>query len=403
MMKIIVFNIPTAGHIDPSLPLVAELVKRGASAIYYLTPEYRTAVEQTGSTFRETPGLAEDYFAEVSQRFNPFRLVTQLLTTTHELLPQFKAMLEEEQPDIVIYDSMCPWGHLAARLAGIPAIASMSLLDLPPSYVMKSGEFGTVLKVLGRALPWMGQYRQIKRQLQQTYSLTIPGIYTILNWPGDLNIIYTADKIHPGAAALQERLDEQYIFVGPPMDQDTSDVPFPFAELKPDRPLIYISLGTVFSNNPTFFRQCIEAFKNQDYQVVMSLGRRLSVEALGKIPENFIVRSYVPQLAVLQRSDLYITHSGVNSTHQALYFGVPLLLVPQQLEQAAVAVRLAELGAGLMLRKPTAAKLQTMASRLLNDGAYRSQAEALSVALKDAGGVTRAVDEIESFVGARAT
>jgi MGT family glycosyltransferase len=268
---------------------------------------------------------------------------------------------------------------------------------------MKSGEFGTVLKVLGRALPWMGQYRQIKRQLQQTYSLTIPGIYTVLNWPGDLNIIYTADKIHPGAAALQERLDEQYIFVGPPMDQDTSDVPFPFAELDPDRPLIYISLGTVFSNNPTFFRQCIEAFKNQDYQVVMSLGRRLSVEALGKIPENFIVRSYVPQLAVLQRSDLYITHSGVNSTHQALYFGVPLLLVPQQLEQAAVAVRLAELGAGLMLRKPTAAKLQTMASRLLNDGAYRSQAEALSVALKDAGGVTRAVDEIESFVSARAT
>ena len=134
----------------------------------------------------------------------------------------------------------------------------------------------------------------------------------------------------------------------------------------------------------------------------MSLGRRLSIESLGEIPPNFIVRAYVPQLAVLERSDLYITHGGVNSTHQALYYGIPLLLVPQQLEQAAVAVRLVELGAGLRLRKPTAAKLRSMASRLLDDKAFRLQAEVLGTALKEAGGVTRAADEIEAFGSARA-
>ncbi len=402
MTKIIVFNIPTSGHIDPSLPLVAELVRRGAQATYYLTPGYRAAVEQTGSTFQETPGMTDDYFAEVSRRFNPFRLVTQLLVTAHDLLPQMKAMLMEEKPDVVIYDSMCPWGHLAAKLSGIPTVSSMALLDLPPSYVMKSGDYGTALKVLGRALPWMGRYQRAKRQLEKSYSLQIPGIYTTLNWPGELNIIYSAEQIHPDANALHGRIDARYLFVGPPMNQETSDESFPFEELDSARPLIYISLGTVFSNNPAFFRACIEAFRDQNYQVVMSLGRRLSIESLGEIPPNFIVRAYVPQLAVLERSDLYITHGGVNSTHQALYYGIPLLLVPQQLEQAAVAVRLVELGAGLRLRKPTAAKLRSMASRLLDDKAFRLQAEVLGTALKEAGGVTRAADEIEAFGSARA-
>ena len=86
-MNIVAFNVPTTGHVDPSLPLVAELVSRGHHVTYYLTQGYRPQVEATGATFLETPGISEGYFDEVSRQFNPVRLATQLLTTSYDLLP----------------------------------------------------------------------------------------------------------------------------------------------------------------------------------------------------------------------------------------------------------------------------------------------------------------------------
>ena len=390
-MKVVAFNVPTSGHVDPSIPLTAELVSRGHTINYYLTEGYRRRVETAGATFHQTPGVGDDYFDEVSRRFNPFRLATQLLTTTYEILPLLSEQLAERKPDVVVFDSMCPWGHLAARLAGLPAISSMSLLNVPPSYLPKTGELFTALKLIPRFVPWIRPYRQAIRRLEAKYPVKFPDLYTVINRPGDLTINYTSASIHPDP----ERLGPDYLFVGPAMPAAPADIDFPFDRLDSERPLILVSLGTVFNDNPDFFRDCIEAFAESDTQVVMSVGKRLSIEALGDIPPNFIVRSYVPQLEILKRTDLFITHGGANSVHQGLYYGVPLLLVPQQLEQAMVAARMAELGVGAVLRKPTAASLQSMAGRLLNDKSYRLQAVALSQDLAAAGGVGRAADEIE--------
>ena len=394
-MNIVVFNVPTTGHVDPTLPLAAELVSRGHRVSYFLTPEYRPQVEAAGATFMETPGVAESYFDEVSSRFNPLRLATQLLNTSYDLLPELSKQLEELEPAVVLYDSMCPWGKMAARLAGVPAIASMSLLELPPSYLRKSGQIGKVLKLVPRFLPWIRPYRLVVRRLQAKYPVKIPRFPTIINWPGDLNISYTSTQINPEA----DKLGAKYLFIGPPMPNAASEVEFPFDELDSERPLIYVSLGTVFNDNPAFFRNCIEAFENSDYQVVMSLGKRLSLEALGTIPANYIVRPYVPQSEVLKRADLFITHGGVNSVHQALYHGVPLLFIPQQMEQALVAARIAELGAGYLIRKPSMSNLQLTTSRLLGDSSYRLNAAALGADLKAAGGVKRAADAVTAFEG----
>jgi MGT family glycosyltransferase len=161
------------------------------------------------------------------------------------------------------------------------------------------------------------------------------------------------------------------------------------------RPLIYASLGTVFNRNIIFFRNVMASFGGSDYQVVMSLGKGLSRSALGDIPANIIVRDYVPQLEILERSALYITHGGVGSVHQALYCGVPLVLAPQQVEHGMVSARLVELGVGEMLRKMTAGEMRQAAERVLANGSYRKQAARLGMGLKEAGGVKAAVDRIE--------
>src|SRR5690242_4830397 len=94
------------------------------------------------------------------------------------------------------------------------------------------------------------------------------------------------------------KLDPSIKFVGPGIEQRTHDSDFPWDALD-DRPLIYISLGTVINQNTAFYRACMDALGGSANQVVMSVGRSTPIDSLGRIPENFIVQNFVPQLELL--------------------------------------------------------------------------------------------------------
>jgi MGT family glycosyltransferase len=106
---------------------------------------------------------------------------------------------------------------------------------------------------------------------------------------------------------------------------------------------------------------------------------------------------------VIKHAALFITHAGLNSVHDGLYFGVPLLLIPQQMEQYATAMRVVELGAGLMLQpeQVTAESIRTKAERLLSDPHFKTEAAHIGETFRNAGGMTRAVDEIEALLQKR--
>ena len=95
----------------------------------------------------------------------------------------------------------------------------------------------------------------------------------------------------------------------------------------------YISLGTIFNNEPSFFKQCFEAFGESNYQVVLSRGKYVDAATLSPIPDNFLVSPYVPQLDILSRARVFVTHAGMNSTMESLYYGVLMVAVPQMQEQ----------------------------------------------------------------------
>jgi len=395
MAKILFFNVPTTGHVDPSLPVAGELVKRGHQVDYFLTAAYRERVESTGSTFHAYEGIGPDYFEGLIQRFNPVRLATQLVETSIRILPTLGWAVAQLQPQVIVYDSMCPWGKIAAKQAGVTAIASMALLDLPLSYMFKNWEWWTALPVMIGVLPWLPGYLQAARRLQKAAGVSVPVFARLLNWPGDHNLCYTARSILPGDPSPAA----SYTFVGPPTREVAADVPFPFDELDPDQPLVYVSLGTVFNRNPGFFQACLAAFRERACQVVISTGNGVAASELAPLPDNAIVRNYVPQGAILARASLFISHSGANSVHQALLNGVPLLLVPQQMEQAATAARLAELGVALSLnrRAVNPENIGRLAERLLRDSSFRLKAEALGEELNQAGGASRAAEVVETF------
>jgi MGT family glycosyltransferase len=132
----------------------------------------------------------------------------------------------------------------------------------------------------------------------------------------------------------------------------------------------------------------------------MSTGNAIDPAIFGALPANIAIQRWVPQSEVLRRAALFISHGGLNSVHDALYCGVPLLLVPQQEEQAFNARRVVELGAGLLLenRQVSAPALRSLAARLLAEASFKAQAQHIGATLREAGGPARAADEVEGLL-----
>jgi len=175
-----------------------------------------------------------------------------------------------------------------------------------------------------------------------------------------------------------------------------SDIPFDKMKEK----IVYISLGTVSTNSLKFFKTCIESFKDTNVSVIMSIGKQITIEDLGTIPANFYVYTFVPQVVVLEHTDLFITHCGMNSANEAMYYGIPVIGIPQRGDQPIVANRMSELGLGEVINKKhvTADNLSETSSKIFNDSSYQENMAKMRQEMLSAGGYTKAADEIERYM-----
>ncbi len=209
------------------------------------------------------------------------------------------------------------------------------------------------------------------------------------------NIVFIPKELQPE----NETFDDSYLFVGPSIAprRDASD--FPFEQLNPELPLLYISLGSIFTNQTEFYKKCFEAFEDQPWQVVLSIGKNTDPATVGPVPKNFLLSGYVPQLELLPRTSLFVSHGGANSFMESMYFGIPVVLIPQQIEQHITAERAVELGVGALLERDdvTAQTLREAVERVAHDASYREHAQQMQQSIRKEGGYNRAVDGILHF------
>lgn len=183
----------------------------------------------------------------------------------------------------------------------------------------------------------------------------------------NLNFTYTIRgfQIYP-----DEFPDTHYKYVGPAIG-DRVEQEFDFSKMT--KPIIYISLGTLLNTSTAFFRKCIDAFRDEPVSVIISIGKTVKKEQLGEIPDNTFIYPFVPQLKILKRASLFITHGGMNSVNEALYYGTPMLVIPIGNDQPRVAQQIENLHLGKYLKKKTLtpAILKDNAKRILQDMSYK--------------------------------
>ncbi|MGN0997729.1 MAG: macrolide family glycosyltransferase [Candidatus Ventricola sp.] len=380
-------SIPAHGHVNPTLPVVRELVRRGHSVRYYEVEPFRARIEAAGASFVDvTPYMppAPENIDRIAGR-DFAALIEMVVDTTLALDERFAQDVARERPDAIVSDSVCFWGKLLARKHGIPFVCSTTTMafNAQSARYMKRG-VGELLRML-LGMPRINR----KMALLREHGYDVPDFLSVIQNDSETDtVVYTSRCFQP----MAETFGERYAFVGPTAERVT---PQPGA----GRPRVYVSLGTVLHDNPRFYHACVEALAG--LEAVLSVGEQVDIASLGALPEGIRVYPRVDQMQTLAQSDVFITHCGMNSVQESLLCGVPMVLFPQHSEENAVAARVQELGAGMPLKHPTARAIREAVDAVLGDASYRAAAHRMREDFLACGGAAEAADFILRMAGSR--
>lgn len=324
-MKILFINLPYYGHVVPTIGLVQELINQGCEVTYLLPFDWKDAIADSRAEF-----YGYQNHKQLSEQ------IKNACAAAESIIEQF---------DFVIYEQFFFLGkHLAekhhkpvARIFTAP-VTNKKLME---EFITSKGPLSIF------------KHKWIARAFTKDITKSIPmktdnWLDEIIQNPPELNLVYTLREYQPYE---EEFPDAQYKFLGPSIYERKSHG---FDFVKSERPVVYISLGTVIKGAVSFFQNCVDAFRGENMDVIISVGQKFDVRKLNGVPSNVHIYKSVPQLDVLKIADVFVTHGGMNSVSEALVYGTPMVVIPFVSDQPVNARCIEKLGVGKKLEYSTA-------------------------------------------------
>ena len=329
MARILYIGVPAFGHSYPALPVLNELSNRGHQVIAYNHISFRVLFENADVEFIDYPAVFPEV-DEIRKIFSRMISTSVLISRIAEPLIKFlSAQINDVRPDLIIYDSMAAWGYISARTCSIDNVCFNT------TFVMKGSEkamgFFTMLSLVRESLPVAVQMKAWISEMKDRYGSDVAGGITEF---AQTNIVFTSRELQPESKYLNDR----FFFVGASINPDLrSEADLSLKVLNRNKPLVYISMGTILKTNKELYVSILETARRIDAEFIISTGGHSTslwntLEGTG-IPENLHVFQSVPQLQVLQYADVFISHGGMNSLSEALIYGVPIIAIPGHQEQ----------------------------------------------------------------------
>src|SRR5690625_3295772 len=312
------FGVPPVSHVLPSLEMIRELVRRGHRVTYANDPVMSDLVTATGAElvpFTTTLPLGDGEWGS-----DPVKGMDIFLDDAISSLPVIRAAYEGDRPELFLYDI----GGYTARVLGInwgiPAV------QLSPSYVAWADYQDTVMTWLREQPGATEHFAKFDAWLAEN---GVHGLdHTTFAGQPDRVLAMIPRAMQPFAATAADTVT----FVGPCLGERADQGEWSRPEGAEN--VLLVSLGSAFTNQPVFYRECLRAFGDlPGWHVVLQVGKFVDPAELGEIPANVEVHSWVPQLAVLRQADAFVTHAGMGGSSEGLYTGTPMIAVPQAVDQ----------------------------------------------------------------------
>ena len=394
---IVVTNLPAAGHVLPTLGVVSELVERGHRVSYVAVDRYAEEVKATGAEH-------VSYRSPMEGQQPPMEITTDLIAQVPlAFLNECKAStsalenhVRDSTPDLLMYDvSIASGPQLLARQWNRPGVKTFPTLTGNEHYRLDLALMGDL--VMDPAHPALVEYGAVLAEFAASHGMpevSQAGLAADIN---EHDLVFVPREFQP----YGETFGADTTFAGPCL----ADRSYQGSWTPPDnKKVLLVSLGTGFNLQPEFFRQCVRAaVELPDWHVVIAIGERVSLAELGELPANVEAHPRVAQLDVLAHADAFVSHAGMGSTMESLFFGVPLVAVPQMREQEVNAGRIAELGVGVRLARETvdAAQIRAAVLKVESDEEIQGRTAQMSEHVRAAGGAAAAADAVEARLAGR--
>jgi zeaxanthin glucosyltransferase len=418
-MKIGFLSLPLSGHLNPMTTLARRLQARGNDVVFISVPDAEAVLRAANLKFvpfcekEYPPGSIAQEFSSVAKlhgeevlRHSARELVPGLVKATLEHLPE---KIAEAGVEALVLDKVYFYVELVAMHLGIPYVHIWNVLHLDFSGATPPSIFGWThettpealarniegIKIAGEILAPMAEVAKPyaeKAGLQIDWNdpaATMSKLAVITQTPREFDY----PNIDWPAA---------FHYAGPFHDDvGREKVPFPWDKLTRE-PLVFASMGTLVNGLEYVYRTILDAVRHlSGVQVVLSVGRNIDLDDLGPIPSNTLVVSSAPQIELLKRATVCITHAGLNTTLEALAQGVPMVAIPIGYDQPGVAARIAYHGVGevLELQDLTVARLSELIQRVRSNQSYHDRARYLQKVIAQTRGLDLAAEVIERAFG----
>lgn len=392
MSRVLVVVPPLQGHLNPTLAVGAALAERGHEVTWAGYRDFVAPRLPLGSRFVAVgDGIPATILEAISHQTKPLRGMAALkflwsdfiLPLADDMLPGVARVVDDLRPDLVVVDQQAIAGAAVAEARDLPWVTSATTtgeLTNPASDMPQVEEWrrGLVARLLERA------------GVAPARAAVVDPLFS-----DDLVLLFSTEALVGGDRVFPDH----YAFVGPALGNRPPRATFDW-HLLDDRPLVLVSLGSLNGHvGERFFAVTAEALAGLDVQAVLVAPRT----TLPSPPPNVLVRDWVPQVALLERTAAVVSHGGQNTVSETLAAGVPMVLAPIRDDQPTIADQVVAAGAGIRVRFGRVGVVQMRAAidAVLRDPRYRDGAREVQASYARAGGAAEAAERIDALLTAR--
>ena len=418
-MRIGFLSLPVPGHLNPMTALARKLQSRGHDVVFMSLADVAPFVEAAGLPFvpcSETAYPAGS-LGKLVRRLSELSGEEALHFTVNAMMKGYTASLFESLPDTlskagvdgIVLDQYQPYVELIPMHLRMPFVQVSNALHVdytgrtPICFV--DWPYETGVDALARNMEGVRRARRLLEPVTAVAQAYAKEVGLSVDWNNPHS------TLSPLAWVTQcpREFDfgcapdfPQFHYAGPFHDgRGRMDFDFPWQQLTGE-PIVYASMGTLQNGLIDIFRSITQAAVGlKELQFVLAVGGQLDPKQLGDVPANVVVVSHAPQIEILKRSSLCITHAGLNTVLESLSSGVPMLALPITNDQPGVAARIANKKVGVVISPDQASPENFVAAikRVLGDSTVRDNVQRVQKAIRSTDGLSIAADILETAFG----